>query len=76
MKKIAGLMMVLTAGAALAMPAMARDRDDYVACAPAYTYAPAPVYAPYARVVVRHDDRDRHEVRRVVTPVRREHGRR
>ena len=66
MKKIAGLMTILTAAAALAAPAMARDRDNcYV--------APAPVYATR---IVRRDIRGRHEVRGEVRPVRVEHDRR
>jgi hypothetical protein len=61
MKKITGLMAILIAGAALAAPAMARDRDDYN-CAPnSYT-----VYNTHT--AVRRDVRDVRNVRRDVRP--------
>jgi hypothetical protein len=64
MKKITGLMAILAATAALAAPAMARDRDNYN-CA---GYNTAPVYGSYAvaRPVLRGD----HNLRRGVRPVR------
>jgi hypothetical protein len=64
MKKITGLMAILVAGAALAAPAMARDRDDYN-CAP-NTYNTYNAYN--TRTAVRRDVRDVHTVRRDVRP--------
>ena len=46
MKKIAGVLAVLTAAAALTVPAMARDRDDYN-CAPANNYGAYNTYNGY-----------------------------
>lgn len=74
MKKIASLMAVLTAAAALAVPAMARDRDDSN-CAPYENYGAYNTYNAYqaygtygypvtGRVtVIRHDDHDRNDNR-------------
>ena len=65
MKKITGLMAILAAAAALAVPAMAADRDDYNNC---NTY---PAYDTHVVVHrdndrgrnVRRDVRDNHDVR-------------
>jgi hypothetical protein len=64
MKKITGLMAILVAGAALAAPAMARDRGDYNnnCNTPAYSYN-TPAYSYNTYRVVRHDVRDVHNVR-------------
>ena len=71
MKKISGLMMILAAAAALAAPAMARDRDDCGYGAAVYNnYQSRPVYTAHR------DVRDRHEVRRDVRPVRSDRDRR
>lgn len=74
MKKIAGFLAVLTAAAALAVPAMARDRDDYN-CAPYNNYGAYNTYNGYeahgtygypvtgSYTVVRHDGQDRNNNR-------------
>ncbi|HKE26851.1 MAG TPA: hypothetical protein VKB88_31075 [Bryobacteraceae bacterium] len=68
MKKITGLMAILVAAAAFAVPAMARDRDDYNNCnTPAYSYN--------NYTVARHDVRDVRNVRNVRHDARTDRGR-